>query len=86
MASRSGMMPPVGVYFDLFSSMALIAAFLMWSGVGSPARPDEVRDVHAARLQLVCLSDHRGGRRDLYAIDAVRKLHLGSLKKVFSLQ
>src|ERR1700687_4263560 len=39
MASRSGMMPPVGVYFDLFSSMALIAAFLMWSGVGKSGSP-----------------------------------------------
>ena len=39
MASRSGMMPPVGVYFDLFSSIALIAAFLMWSGVGKSGSP-----------------------------------------------
>src|SRR5712692_5952062 len=39
MASRSGMMPPVGVYFDLFSSIALIAAILMWSGVGKSGSP-----------------------------------------------
>src|SRR5207302_11072645 len=38
-ASRSGMMPPAGVYFDLFSSIALIAAFLMWSGVGKSGSP-----------------------------------------------
>src|SRR6266850_7743457 len=39
MASRSGMMPPAGVYFDLFSSIALIPAFLMWSGVGKSGSP-----------------------------------------------
>ncbi len=39
MASRNGITPPVGVYFDLFSSMALIAAFLMWSGVGKSGSP-----------------------------------------------
>src|SRR5207244_12959580 len=38
-ASRSGMIPPVGVYLDLFSSIALIAAFLMWSGVGKSGSP-----------------------------------------------
>ncbi len=38
-ASRSGMMPPAGVYFDLFSSIALMAAFLMWSGVGKSGSP-----------------------------------------------
>ncbi len=38
-ASRNGMMPPVGVYFDLFSSIALIAAILMWSGVGKSGSP-----------------------------------------------
>src|SRR5947208_9374645 len=30
-ASRNGMMPPAGVYFDLFSSMARMAALLMRS-------------------------------------------------------
>jgi len=83
MASRSGMMPPVGVYFDLFSSMALIAAFLMWSGVGSPARRTEVRDVHAGDFSLSASGSPRRSR-DLYAIDAVRKLHLGSFEKKFS--
>src|SRR5712664_2104935 len=39
MASRNGMMPPAGVYFDLFSSIALIPAFLMWSGVGKSGSP-----------------------------------------------
>src|SRR6202165_4968170 len=38
-ASPSDMPPPVGVYFDLFSSIALIAAFLMWSGVGKSGSP-----------------------------------------------
>src|SRR5271165_3395801 len=38
-ASRRGSMPPVGVYFVRFSSMALIAAFLMWSGVGKSGSP-----------------------------------------------
>src|SRR5260370_29690009 len=38
-ASRSGMMPPAGVYFDLFSSIARIAAILMWSGVGKSGSP-----------------------------------------------
>src|SRR5882724_2352292 len=38
-ASRSVMMPPAGVYFDLFSSIALIAALLMWSGVGKSGSP-----------------------------------------------
>src|SRR3977135_1567455 len=33
------MMPPAGVYFDLFSSIALIPAFLMWSGVGKSGSP-----------------------------------------------
>src|SRR6266852_5076802 len=33
------MMPPAGVYFDLFSSIALIPAFLMWSGVGKSGAP-----------------------------------------------
>ena len=32
-------MPPVGVYFERFSSIALIAAFLMWSGVGKSGSP-----------------------------------------------
>src|SRR5215831_13008611 len=39
MASRSGRMPPVAVYFVLFSSMALMAAFLMCSGVGKSGSP-----------------------------------------------
>src|SRR5882672_6099205 len=39
MASRSVMIPPAGVYFDLFSSIALIPAFLMWSGVGKSGSP-----------------------------------------------
>src|SRR6266403_1468389 len=39
MASRSAMMPPAGVYFVLFSSIALIPAFLMWSGVGKSGSP-----------------------------------------------
>jgi len=38
-ASRNGMMPPVAVYLVRFSSMALIAAFLMWSGVGKSGSP-----------------------------------------------
>ncbi len=39
MASRSGMIPPVGVYFVKFCSMARMAAFLMWSGVGKSGSP-----------------------------------------------
>src|SRR5689334_2032455 len=38
-ASRNGAMPPAGVYFDLFSLIARIAAFLMWSGVGKSGSP-----------------------------------------------
>src|SRR6202047_2415601 len=38
-ASRRGMMPAVEVYLVLFSSMALMAAFLMWSGVGKSGSP-----------------------------------------------
>src|SRR5712692_8889688 len=38
-ASRNGMMPLAGVYFDLFSSIARIAAILMWSGVGKSGSP-----------------------------------------------
>src|SRR5207253_1795545 len=36
----------------------------------------EVRDIHSTRLQLLRFGDHCGGRRNLYAIDTVRKLHL----------
>src|SRR2546421_6431430 len=39
MASRRGMMPPVGVYLVKFCSMARMAAFLMWSGVGKSGSP-----------------------------------------------
>src|SRR6266481_2474483 len=39
MASRSGMMPPVAVYFVKFCSMARMAAFLMCSGVGKSGSP-----------------------------------------------
>src|SRR5919109_925065 len=38
-ASRNGAMPPAGVYFDLFSLIARIAAFLIWSGVGKSGSP-----------------------------------------------
>ena len=38
-ASRSGRMPPAGVYFDLLLSMARMAAFLIWSGVGKSGSP-----------------------------------------------
>ena len=51
MASRSGMMPGTGVYLVLFSSMALMAACLMWSGVGKVRLAGaEVGDVHALGL------------------------------------
>src|SRR6266480_4956225 len=39
MASRNGIMPPAAVYFDLFSSIARIAAFLICSGVGKSGSP-----------------------------------------------
>src|SRR5260370_33121568 len=39
MASRSGMMPPVAVYFVKFCSMARMAAFFMCSGVGKSGSP-----------------------------------------------
>src|SRR5215467_14908866 len=38
-ASRNGAIPPAGVYFDLFSLIARIAAFLMCSGVGKSGSP-----------------------------------------------
>src|SRR6266567_894460 len=38
-ASRNGIIPPAAVYFDLFSSIARTAAFLMWSGVGKSGSP-----------------------------------------------
>src|SRR5215472_3357757 len=38
-ASRNDAMPPAGVYFDLFSSIARMAAFLMWFGVGKSGSP-----------------------------------------------
>src|SRR5882757_8271405 len=39
MASRNGITPGVAVYFVLLSLMALIAACLMWSGVGKSGSP-----------------------------------------------
>src|SRR6267154_4531126 len=39
MASRRGITPGVAVYFVLLSLMALIAACLMWSGVGKSGSP-----------------------------------------------
>src|SRR6516225_10355973 len=39
MASRSGMIPPVGVYLVLLPRIASIAACLIWSGVGKSGSP-----------------------------------------------
>jgi len=60
-ASRSGMMPPVGVYFDLFSSMALIVRFFGCVGRGEfPARPGRKSPRYRPRATSSCpaFGDH----------------------------
>src|SRR5215467_14577561 len=39
----------------------------------------EVGNIHTFGLELIRSGDDGGGRRDLYAVDAVRKLHCFSL-------
>jgi len=60
----------------------------MWSAVGKSGSPrTEVRDVHASATSA-CPPQRITAAvgETCMRLDAVRKLHLGSLKKVFSLQ
>jgi len=52
--------------------MALIAAFLMWSGVGKSGSPGpKVGDVHALGFELFGGADDGGGGGNLNAVYAV---------------
>jgi len=53
MASRSAMMPPQECISFLFSSIALIPAFLMWSAWESPAHPAEVCDIDSRDFEFL---------------------------------